>query len=73
LNDFSAHEKGGKVNSNEVKDSHAKDETTTKKEKKRSKKKEDNSGLPVIKKPLSAYMLFNNSRRPTLQSEYPSK
>ena len=75
LNDFSAHEKGGKMNSNEgqQKDSNAKDEPTTKKDKKKSKKKEDNSGLPTIKKPLSAYMLFNNSRRPTLQTEYPSK
>jgi hypothetical protein len=55
------------MNSNDgPKDSHAKDEPTTKKDKKKSKKKEDNSGLPTIKKPLSAYMLFNNSRRPTL-------
>ena len=75
MNDFSALEKGIKHNSNDghMKESHGKDETTGKKDKKKSKKKEDNSGMPVIKKPLSAYMLFNNSRRPTLQSEYPSK
>lgn len=27
----------------------------------------------VLKKPLSAYMLYNNHRRPVLRSEYPSK
>jgi len=49
-----------------------------KKEKKRTKKdkrreQEENNGAPTIKKPLSAYMLYNNNRRPVLRSEYPSK
>lgn len=37
---------------------------------KSSKKKDDDNGL---KKPLSAYMLFNNFRRPVLRDEYPRK
>ena len=49
-----------------------------KKDKKKEKKKKanevaDQSGVSAIKKPLSAYMLFNNARRPTLQAEYPGK
>jgi hypothetical protein len=28
-------------------------------------------GGTVLKKPLSAYMLYNNHRRPVLRSEYP--
>jgi hypothetical protein len=48
-----------------------------KKDKKKSKKSKDTAaditGVSNIKKPLSAYMLFNNTRRPTLQAEYPSK
>lgn len=52
-------------------------------EKKSSKKKvtkkgadatlDANKGGAVLKKPLSAYMLYNNHRRPVLRSEYPSK
>ena len=30
-------------------------------------------GGHVLKKPLSAYMLYNNHRRPVLRSEYPRK
>jgi hypothetical protein len=30
-------------------------------------------GGQVLKKPLSAYMLYNNHRRPVLRSEYPRK
>jgi hypothetical protein len=42
-----------------------------KKEKKKTKKeKKETNGL---KKPLSAYMLFNNSKRPQIKQEYPSK
>jgi hypothetical protein len=38
--------------------------------KKEEKKKKKNNG---IKKPLSAYMLYNNNRRPMLRDEYPGK
>lgn len=41
--------------------------TPTKKEKKEKKPKKD----PEIKKPLSAYMLYNNFRRPKLREQYP--
>ena len=55
----------------------AKETGDKKKDKKKSKKSKDSaaeqSGVANIKKPLSAYMLFNNTRRPTLQAEYPSK
>ena len=57
-----------KLNGGDLKDSKKKD--------KKSKKKDaaaDQSGVANIKKPLSAYMLFNNTRRPTLQTEYPCK
>ena len=51
--------------------------TTAAPEKKKKSKKEkeaaDESGLPPIKKPLSAYMLFNNHRRPVIKEEYPGK
>lgn len=33
----------------------------------------DAKGGHVLKKPLSAYMLYNNHRRPVLRSEYPRK
>lgn len=33
----------------------------------------DAKGGHVLKKPLSAYMLYNNYRRPVLRSEYPRK
>ena len=40
------------------------------KEKKKTKKeKKADNGL---KRPLSAYMLFNNSRRPMIKQDYPS-
>lgn len=46
-------------------------EKEDKKEKKKNKKKEaDPNGL---KRPLSAYMLYNNFRRPTLKEADPSK
>jgi hypothetical protein len=70
LNDSSAAEKGGSKGNGSSKDA-AKDDK--KEKKKKSKKKEEENGMPTIKKPLSAYMLFNNSRRPTLQGEYPCK
>lgn len=62
---------GGVGHAGETKDSDKK-----KDKKKKSKKKDeaaDQSGVSAIKKPLSAYMLFNNARRPTLQAEYPCK
>lgn len=43
-------------------------ETKTKKTKKQLKKE----NAPQIKRPLSAYMLFNNNRRPVLRQEYPT-
>jgi hypothetical protein len=69
LNDSSANEKSGNkmTNSASLKDSTAKDGgKESKKDKKSKKKKEESNGMPAIKKPLSAYMLFNNYRRPTL-------
>lgn len=42
---------------------------TKKDKKKRNDKKKDNG----LKRPLSAYMLFNNNRRPIIKDEYPSK
>jgi hypothetical protein len=51
-------------------------------DKKSSKKKagkkladptQDAKGGSTLKKPLSAYMLYNNHRRPVLRSEYPGK
>jgi hypothetical protein len=48
----------------------AKDSDKKKDKKKKAKKAKDDvadqSGVSAIKKPLSAYMLFNNARRPTL-------
>ena len=41
-----------------------------KEKKAESKKKKDPHGL---KRPLSAYMLFNNSKRPLIKQEYPGK
>jgi len=69
LTDSSAAEKGGSKGNASSKDAAG---DGKKEKKKKSKKKDDNDGMPQIKKPLSAYMLFNNSRRPTLQQEYPS-
>lgn len=55
----------------------AKETGDKKKDKKKAKKSKDTAadqtGVSNLKKPLSAYMLFNNNRRPTLQAEYPSK
>ena len=70
MNDSSAAEKGGSKGNASSKDAAG---DGKKEKKKKSKKKDDNDGMPQIKKPLSAYMLFNNSRRPTLQQEYPCK
>lgn len=67
LNDSSAAEKGGSKGIISSKDAVADAGASKKDKKKKSKKKEDNDGMPQIKKPLSAYMLFNNNRRPTLQ------
>lgn len=39
---------------------------------KKKKNKEENKDNN-IKKPLSAYMLYNNHRRPVLRKEYPRK
>lgn len=44
-----------------------------KKEKKKTKKQIREENAPAVKRPLSAYMLFNNNRRPILRGEYPSK
>lgn len=47
--------------------------TEDKKKKKKSKndKELNGDGKDKIKKPLSAYMLYNNYRRPTLTNEHP--
>jgi hypothetical protein len=47
-------------------------EPETKKESKKGKKSKD-SGDSNLKRPLSAYMLFNNDRRPKLREQDPSK
>ena len=73
MSDSSAAEKGGSKATGSSKDAAGDAGASKKEKKKKSKKKEDNDGMPQIKKPLSAYMLFNNARRPTLQKEYPSK
>ena len=44
----------------------SKSEKENKKEKKKSKKNKDDTGL---KRPLSAYMLYNNFRRPDLKEK----
>lgn len=44
-----------------------------KKKKKKSKDEKAKNGTEGLKKPLSAYMLFNNYRRPILKKEHPSK
>lgn len=41
-----------------------------KKKKKKTKEDKDKNGQ-VLKKPLSAYMLFNNHRRPIIKKEHP--
>ena len=49
--------------------------STTKEEKKEKAKKKvvkDANGNE-LKRPLSAYMLYNNHRRPTLRGEHPGK
>ena len=43
-----------------------------KKEKAKKKVMKDANGNE-IKRPLSAYMLYNNHRRPTLRTEHPGK
>ena len=43
-----------------------------KKDKAKKKEIKDANGN-VLKRPLSAYMLYNNHRRPTLRSEHPGK
>ena len=40
---------------------------------KKKKNKEENKGAEGIKRPLSAYMLYNNHRRPVLRKEHPCK
>lgn len=44
-----------------------------KKKKKKSKDDKDKNGVETLKRPLSAYMLFNNHRRPILKREHASK
>lgn len=51
----------------------SKSEDKDKKKKKKSKDDKDLNGAEVLKKPLTAYMLFNNHRRPTLRNEHPCK
>lgn len=64
-----SHKHSSKCNVNGTAGHEAK-ESDKKKDKKKSKKSKDaaadQSGVSNIKKPLSAYMLFNNTRRPTL-------
>ena len=43
-----------------------------KKDKAKKKEIKDANGN-ILKRPLSAYMLYNNHRRPTLRSEHPGK
>lgn len=74
LTDYSADSKGRsnstgashKTSSKEKKDDGAAEPKETKKKK---KEKNDNG----IKKPLSAFMLFTNHRRPIVREEYPGK
>jgi hypothetical protein len=73
LNDSGANNTGKKSNENGTPASGNSGETkdSVKKDKKKKAKKAkddvaDQSGVSAIKKPLSAYMLFNNARRPTL-------
>lgn len=42
-----------------------------KKKKKKSKDDKEKKGAEGLKRPLSAYMLFNNHRRPILKKEHP--
>ena len=49
----------------------AKDEKKEKLAKKKANK--DANGKDLIKRPLSAYMLYNNYRRPVLRQEHPGK
>ena len=58
-----------KAKQSEATQPESKSEAPAKKEKKKSKKK-DNDGL---KRPLSAYMLFNNERRPLLRENDPCR
>lgn len=58
-----------KTKQSEATQPESKAEAPVKKDKKKAKKK-DNDGL---KRPLSAYMLFNNERRPLLRENDPSK
>lgn len=44
-----------------------------KKKKKKSKEEKQKNGGEGLKRPLSAYMLFNNHRRPILKKEHPGK
>ena len=46
--------------------------TANKKDKKKSQPLKDANGND-LKRPLSAYMLYNNYRRPVLRSEHPGK
>lgn len=55
-----------KASSKEKKDEESKEP----KEKEKKKKKKDENG---IKKPLSAFMLYTNHRRPIVREEYPGK
>lgn len=43
-----------------------------KKKKKKNKEDKDKSGGEALKRPLSAYMLYNNHRRPILKKEHAS-
>ena len=71
MNDGSGHAlANGDATGKKSKSSKDTDGDKKKEKKKKSKKGSDEPGVSQIKKPLSAYMLFNNSRRPTLQAEY---
>ena len=49
------------------------EEKREKKRKSKKSKEAELNGLPHIKKPLSAYILYNNFRRPALRATFPGK
>ena len=55
------------------KSSGAKDGKKTPKKEKKEKKVPTDAQGNELKRPLSAYMLYNNHRRPTLRTEHPGK
>lgn len=67
-------EKQSSENKGEGQEGEGSQDKASKKEKKKKKKKEkeESKNGDGIKRPLSAYMLYNNYRRPVLRKEFPS-